>query len=156
MWYSMATGSQRLSVSAKKSASARWGTIARYVWAFPTTLVGLLFVPLTLLRGGSRRVVGGVLELHAPAIALVLRRCVPIPGGAAAMTLGHVVIGRDSRTLQVTRAHERIHVRQCEMWGPIFIPAYLLATLWAVGTGGHAYSDNRFERQAYAAQRHPH
>jgi hypothetical protein len=32
------------------------------------------------------------------------------------MTLGHVVIARDQDLLDLTRAHERVHVRQCERW----------------------------------------
>ena len=65
------------------------------------------------------------------------------------MTLGHVVIARDEHLLEETRAHERVHVRQCERWGPLFIPAYLAASLvlWLVGR--RAYEDNPFEREAY-------
>jgi hypothetical protein len=65
------------------------------------------------------------------------------------MTLGHVVLARDSDLLLVTRAHERIHVRQCECWGPLFIPAYVAASLWAWVTGRRPYKDNFFERQAF-------
>ena len=125
--------------------------LGRYIWASPNTLLGLLFAPLTLARG-QRLVVDGVLELHGPAIAWLLRRCVPLPGGAAAMTFGHVVIGSDARTLHLTRDHERAHVRQYETWGPFFIPAYFLASLWAWMTGGAAYADNYFERQAHDAE----
>jgi hypothetical protein len=72
----------------------------------------------------------------------------PIPGGAAAITFGHVVLGRDRRALEATRAHERVHVRQYETWGPAFIPAYVLASAWALARGGDAYERNRFERAA--------
>jgi hypothetical protein len=65
------------------------------------------------------------------------------------MTLGHVVIGRDRDCLDHSRAHERIHVRQAERWGPLFIPAYLLASLFAKLRGRDAYRDNPFEREAY-------
>lgn len=68
--------------------------------------------------------------------------------GADAMTLGHVVIGRDAMALEGTRAHERVHVRQYERWGPFFVPAYFLAGAWALLRGGHPYFDNRFEREA--------
>ena len=51
----------------------------------------------------------------------------------------------------ITRAHERVHVRQYEWWGPLFVPAYLLAGLWALIHGGHPYFDNRFEREARLA-----
>lgn len=95
------------------------------------------------------RVVDGVLEIHGPCIQWFLRRCIPIPGGAAAMTLGHIVIGRDQQCLDSTRPHERVHVRQCERWGPLFIPAYLFFSLRLLIRGGDAYRDNPFEREAY-------
>lgn len=69
------------------------------------------------------------------------------------MTLGHVVLGRDPRALAATRAHERAHVRQCEVWGPAFIPAYVLASVWALISGGGAYDGNYFERQARTCER---
>ena len=46
--------------------------------------------------------------------------------------------------------HERIHVRQCERWGPLFLPAYLLASAFIALRGGNPYLDNPFEREAYA------
>jgi hypothetical protein len=120
-----------------------------YLWTLPTTFIGLLFVPLAWIGGGEVRVVRGVIEIHGRWISSLLRRCVPIPGGASAMTLGHVVIGRDQFCLDISREHERIHVRQCQRWGPLFIPAYLAASLAAKLRGGDAYRDNRFEREAY-------
>ena len=41
--------------------------------------------------------------------------------------------------------------RQCERWGPLFIPAYLLASLWILFNprGRNPYFDNPFEREAY-------
>jgi hypothetical protein len=121
-----------------------------YAWALPTTIVGLLFLPPALLsRAGGARVVDGVLELHGSAVCFFLRRCTLLRGGASAMTLGHVVLGRDRRLLDLTRAHERIHVRQCERWGPLFIPAYLIASLLVLLRGGRPYEDNPFEREAY-------
>ena len=137
--------------------------IARYTWASPNTLLGLLFVPVALMpaigRPRSRwrtlgappriRVIDGVLEVHGPWIDTLLRRVVPIEGGAIAMTFGHVVIARDGRALEMSRAHERVHVRQCERWGPVFIPAYLLASAWAWWRGRGAYEGNAFEVEAY-------
>ena len=120
----------------------------RYLWASPNTLIGLLLVPSAMLPRGGIQIINGVLEAHGPFISAVLRHCVPIPGGACAITFGHVVLARDSRSLDATRAHERVHVRQCEMWGPAFIPAYLLAGLWGLMTGRGAYTGNYFERQA--------
>ena len=122
-----------------------------YAWALPTTAVGLLFLPAALFaRGGGARVVDGVLELHGGLVSLFLRHCTLLRGGASAMTLGHVVLGRDEHLLALTRDHERVHVRQCERWGPLFIPAYFVASLLVFLRGGRPYEDNPFEREAYA------
>jgi hypothetical protein len=124
-------------------------TVLRYLWALPNTLIGLVFVPFVLMAKGHASVVDGVVELHGPLLDVLLRRCIPIRGGASAITLGHVVLGRDQRCLDATRRHERVHVRQCEVWGAVFIPVYLLASLWAVMTGRGAYQGNYFEREAF-------
>jgi len=127
--------------------------IARYIWASPNSLVGLIFVPIIYLTRGGLEVVDGVLELHGPCIAWVLRHCVLMRGGAAAITFGHVVLGRDRQSLSFTRTHERVHVRQYERWGPLFIPAYLLASVWGVLTGEGPYYGNIFERAAMRIDR---
>lgn len=126
-----------------------------YLWALPITAIGLLLLPLTLFRGGRVRFVSGVLEAQGPAIAWILRRLVPLRGGARAMTLGHVVLGRTALDLLHTRAHERAHVRQTEMLGPLFAPAYFLAGVYAWLRGKRAYRDNVFERQARSAENAP-
>ena len=121
-----------------------------YLWTLPTTSVGLLLLLPTLLSGGGARWVDGVLEIHGGVAAFVLRRCTLLRGGASAMTLGHVVIGRTPELLDFTRRHERVHVRQAERWGPLFFPAYLIASLLVFLRGGRPYEDNPFEREAYA------
>lgn len=127
------------------------GRLWCYAWASPTTALGLAVVLLA-----SRRVrvsvVDGVIEAHGPAIAWALTHLTVLAGGASALTLGHLVMGRDSRALQSTRVHERVHVRQYEQWGPLFLPAYVVASAWTVATGGHFYLDNWFERQAFWAE----
>jgi hypothetical protein len=123
-------------------------TWLRYIWASPNSLIGLLFVPLVMLRKGQLQIVNGVLELHGPFISWVLSRCIPLPGGASAITFGHVVLGRDRESLSATRRHETVHVRQCELWGPAFIPVYLAAGLWGLITRTGAYHGNFFEREA--------
>jgi hypothetical protein len=119
----------------------------RYVWAAPATALGLGVAMLALPRGRAR-LVDGVIEAEGPLLDWALRRVIPLAGGAAAITIGHVVVGRDRAALDVTRPHERVHVRQYERWGALFVPAYLLASLWAWARGGHAYFDNAFERAA--------
>jgi hypothetical protein len=120
-----------------------------YVWAAPTTGLGMLVAAFALIRG-RLALVDGVVEAHGPVLRWLLRHLIPIQGGASAMTLGHVVLGRDADALDKTRLHERVHVRQCERWGPLFVPAYLAASLWAIARGRHPYWGNRFEREAYS------
>lgn len=122
-----------------------------YAWAFPATAFGLVLVAAAAATGARVGVVDGVLEAHGGVLTHILRRWVPLRGGASAMTLGHVVVGRDAAALERTRAHERVHVRQAERWGPLFIPAYFLASLLVALRGGHYYRDNRFERDAVAS-----
>ena len=121
----------------------------RYLWALPTTMLGLLLAAAALVTRGHARIVDGVLEVHGGVVRFLLQRCTPLRGGASAMTLGHVVLGRTEALLDLTRSHERVHVRQCERWGPLFVPAYLLASLAVRLRGGDAYRDNPFEREAY-------
>ena len=133
------------------SAVPRASSVVRYVWAAPTTALGLLVVLAGLWRAQAR-LVDGVLEAHGPTLAWLLLHLTLVPGGAAALTLGHVVIARDRRSLELTRGHERVHVRQCEeAWGPLFVPAYLAASLWAMLRGRSFYFDNRFEVEAFQA-----
>ena len=123
----------------------------RYLWAGPTTLIGIALACVSLRRG-HLAIVDGVIEAHGPFLNRALALFTPLARGVDAMTLGHVVIGRDARALELTRAHERVHVRQYELWGPLFVPAYLLAGICALMHGGHPYFDNRFEREARQAE----
>ena len=120
-----------------------------YLWALPTTCAGLLFLPFVRLSGGGYQVVDGVLELYGGIVEGFLRRGTLLEGGASAMTLGHVVLGRDLEALAWSRDHERVHVRQCERWGPLFLPAYVAGSLLAMLRGRRAYRDNPFEVEAY-------
>ena len=117
--------------------------ILAYAWAAPTTCVGLAAGALTLASGGAVRYRRGTLEFHGGFSRWFGRRC-----GFGAMTLGHVIIGRDPYLLDFCRDHEQAHVRQVERWGGAFIPAYLTASLWAWWRGEHYYFDNWFERDA--------
>jgi hypothetical protein len=119
----------------------RWPS---YAWAAPTTLMGLAGVVLA----EHVAVVDGVLEGHGPQIGRAFDLVAP-RRSIVAMTLGHVVLARSRAALDATRAHERVHVRQCERWGPFFVPAYVAASVAARLRGGDAYFDNRFEREAW-------
>jgi hypothetical protein len=127
-----------------------WWKPFLYLWAFPGSFAGLLLVPLAWTSGGGMQIVDGVLEAYGGYLTLVLRRPFWVSGPIAAITFGHVVLGCDLPTIERTRRHERVHVRQYERWGPFFIPAYVLASLWIGIWGGNAYLDNPFEVEAYA------
>lgn len=68
-----------------------------------------------------------------------------------AITLGHVVLAVDDLDV-TTEAHELAHIRQYERWGPLFVPAYLAASVGARLRGRHAYRDNPFEIDARRAE----
>jgi hypothetical protein len=117
-----------------------------YLWAFPTTIVGLLAGALTICSGGRVQARAGALEFYGGFARWLADRI-----GFGAMTLGHVIIGSDPWTLHLLREHEQAHVRQAERWGAAFIPAYLFASLLAWWRGGHYYRDNWFEVDARRA-----
>ncbi|HYN22076.1 MAG TPA: hypothetical protein VE078_14040 [Thermoanaerobaculia bacterium] len=120
----------------------------RYLWASPNTLIGLAFALAGLAGGARARVFRGVLEVHGPGIEWLLDRVALGRDSIQALTLGHVVLGRDRCALECTRVHEEVHVRQYERWGPAFLPAYAVASLLAVLRGDDPYLHNRFERAA--------
>jgi hypothetical protein len=114
------------------------------LWAFPVTAVGLLLALAALVTGGRARPVSGVLEVHGGCARWLLRR-----GGGAAMTVGHVILGRDATCLERSRGHDRVHVRQFEHWGPLLLPLYVLAGWVARRRGLDPHLDNPFEQEAY-------
>ena len=116
----------------------------RYLWAAPVSLLGLCLALPACLPRGHMRWHDGVLEVSGSAAASILGR-LPGVGPVAAITLGHVVIGRTPQALDAVRPHERVHVSQTERWGPLFLLAYPLASLWVWRRGGHPYRDNPFE-----------
>lgn len=120
-----------------------------YLWAAPATLLGLAAVGLAWCSGGKVRVVQGAIEAHGGWVTVFLRRGLPLLGRpAAAMTLGHVILGRDEACLAYSRRHEHVHVRQYERWGPLLVPAYFLASFILYVRGCDPYLDNPFEREA--------
>ncbi len=124
----------------------RLRTIAVYGWALPTTTLGLLAGLATLATGGAVQSRQGALEFHGGFSTWLANRV-----RFNAMTLGHVILGAHLLALDVCRDHEQAHVRQAEKWGLIFIPAYLLSSVWEWSRGRHYYLDNWFERDARRA-----
>ena len=120
-----------------------------HIWVLPNTLLGLPFAFFARLSGGGMQFTDGVLEAYGGRLRFLLMRPFWYCGPISAITLGYVVLGCDRPTLDRTRRHERVHVRQYERWGPFFIPAYVLAGAWVRFQGKNAYFDNPFEVEAY-------
>lgn len=118
-----------------------------YLWPSPCTLIGLAIGLLPFIGKRCYTFRRGTICFYGPAMRSLLSR-VPISGGAGAMTLGHVILAVDYPTFERTFEHEWIHVRQYVWWGPFFLPAYALCSLWQWSVGGDVYLDNAFERQA--------
>jgi hypothetical protein len=125
----------------------RLSLVFRHGWACPYTLLGLgvYWVPFL----GTRNIIRyrGTIGVVGPGVERILR-LVPIPGGAAALTLGHAILATSEDTFLSTWEHEWVHVQQYERWGPAFVPAYLVAGLWQRMRGRDAYWDNPFEVEA--------
>ncbi|HQS99187.1 MAG: hypothetical protein B7Y26_10510 [Hydrogenophilales bacterium 16-64-46] len=129
--------------------------LLRILWPLPVSAFGLLLALLARGSGGTWRRVAGVVEASGGWPARVLRAGLPFSGPVAAITFGHVVLGDSTASLDATRAHERAHVRQFERWGVLMLVLYPLAGALAWARGGDPYRDNRFEREARAAERKP-
>jgi len=128
----------------------RWACrFAGILWASPNSLLGLLIGAVGLLGGGRVRWRDGCLEFWGGGVTWFLQR---MPVSPAAMTLGHVILGLSPEMLSRAAEHERVHVRQYERWGPLFLPAYGLCSLWVWCRGGNAYMDNPFEVEAYTRE----
>ncbi|MCS7013761.1 MAG: hypothetical protein RMI34_06990 [Chloroherpetonaceae bacterium] len=118
--------------------------LLKYLWVLPATALGLLFVSLALCSGGRVQIVQGAVETCGGLVTLWLKLWC-----ATAMTIGHVILGQTPEALRATRLHEHIHIQQYERLGIFFIPAYFLASLWALLSGKHAYYGNPFEQEAF-------
>ena len=116
----------------------------------PWTLLGLVLAGCARVSGGRWRRCAGALEVHGGSLAAFCQSLPPFMRFDA-ITIGHVILGHDARTLDAVRAHEQVHLRQYERWGPLFVPAYLAASAWQWLRGRHPYRDNPFEREAYAS-----
>src|SRR6186997_3025981 len=89
-----------------------------FVWTSPNTLIGLVLGLGTFQR--PRLAHGAIIFDRAPRglTALMLR------ANRVAMTVGFVILSAHPLTGRLL-AHEQHHIRQYEVWGPLFIPVYL-------------------------------
>jgi hypothetical protein len=119
-----------------------------YAWASPNTAIGLVLGLVALTFRARVRSRHGAVEFFGGRLGALFA----MPRFACpfrAVTLGHVILGIDAAALDCARAHEHVHVRQYEQWGPLFLPAYAVSSLWQLARGRRCYRDNWFERQAY-------
>ena len=124
------------------------GSIARYVWAFPATVVGITFSLFALGAGATFHFVDGALEVAGGSVQRLIG-LLPVPLRFTAITLGHVIVGVDHDALRRARFHEHVHVEQYERWGVLFFPLYLASSFVQGLRGRHPYFDNCFEREAH-------
>lgn len=125
--------------------------LAAYLWAGPNTLLGIMAGLAAVCLGGNVRLVCGVAEFQGGLVGHFFAS-LPSTYRFSAITLGHTILGLDPESLDAVRRHEHVHVRQYERWGPFFLPAYALSSLWQLLCSRHVYRDNFFEREAYAAE----
>jgi hypothetical protein len=118
------------------------------LWASPYTLLGLLIGGVGLCTGGRARVRGRTIEFYGGGTKWFITH-LPLGQFTLALTLGHTILGQSTASLDISREHELVHVRQFERWGPFMGPAYLLSSLVLWLAGKRAYRDNPFEREAY-------
>ncbi|MCK6683143.1 MAG: hypothetical protein L6R30_12080 [Thermoanaerobaculia bacterium] len=128
---------------------------AAYLWASPVTLAGLFLAGIAVASRGQARSVEGVLEVHGGLVGRLLGQA----GGERlviyAITFGHVVLGESALSLERTRRHERVHVRQYERLGLFFPFFYFASSAWAWLSGKDPYFENTFEKEAFEAEREP-
>ena len=109
-----------------------------FVWTSPNTLIGLVLGLGTFQR--PRLAHGAIIFDRAPRglTALMLR------ANRVAMTVGFVILSAQPVTGPLL-AHEQHHIRQYEVWGPLFIPVYLVLAI------GYGYRRHPMEIRAQRA-----
>ena len=132
-----------------KSNHHRRRSLFAYVWVLPVTLLGLFFALVAYWLGASVKWRLGVLEVAGNTRTPLLRA---LSNQFDAITLGHVILGRNHGTLKRWRRHEHVHVQQYERWGTLFPVLYVLASFKALFTGKRFYWDNIFEVEARRLQ----
>ena len=123
--------------------------LLHYLWASPNTVVGLTVGLFGLLTGGKMQVIRGAVEFHGGGVRWLLRHSF-LGESTMAMTVGHTILGQTESSLAISRDHEHVHVRQYEIWGPFFVPAYGLSSLYLCCVKRDPYRDNPFEVEAYS------
>ena len=138
-------------MNASSHSSSSWKTTllrtAKFLWAAPCTVVGLVLAGFIVLAGGKAKWSNGALEVtyrnHYTSCGPLARK-LPFRG----IVFGHVILAVTRDELQTIGAHERVHVQQYERWGPLFFVAYAASSLWQLLHARDPYWYNHFETQA--------
>lgn len=120
--------------------SSRLGRVLAYLWASPSTLVGLVTGALSATLPHVDDGVVVFAGVRGP-VAMLLSR-----GGYAATTLGHVVLAQQQPS-PALMAHEMVHTRQAERLGPLMGPVYWYLLV------RYGYAHHPMERAARIAGR---
>jgi len=124
-----------------------WLKMAKLLWALPCSAIGLMVAAVPLVLGGSAKWSAGALEVtyrSSQGGCGKLASRLPF----RAIVFGHVIIAVTQQELIVIGPHERVHVAQYEVWGPLFLLAYPAASFWQLLNGRSPYWHNYFEVQA--------
>lgn len=118
--------------------------ILGYFWALPTTLLG--FALALLLLGWPFMLEGGAVWIRpagpwSPLAWWWARHFGTLTLGGCVITGGGTI---DDRLVR----HELRHFAQARVLGPLFVPVYLLCSLWALVTTGDGYWGNALEVDA--------
>lgn len=121
-----------------------------YLWAAPCSAAGLLISLLAILLGAKAQVRDGTLQVVGGRLAERIAR-LPTRLSILAFTNGHVIYAVSQTAMDSFRAHELVHVRQYERWGPLFPVLYLGSSLIQKLKGRDPYFSNCFEQAARKA-----
>jgi hypothetical protein len=117
---------------------------ARFLWALPASVVGVTLGVASLAE--PRYDEGTVVFEGTKGYLWALRKV-----GFTAQTWGQVILAY-GKLDPILRAHEREHVRQWTIWGPLFAIAYHAEGLRELVLRRGYYGGNYFERRARAVE----
>jgi hypothetical protein len=112
---------QRLATWVPEPPRSPVARLAAAVWASPLTVVGLLMAAAAARRPrwSAEHHCWLVESVRGPSGAALLTV------GAEANAIGQVVLSRSEASSPALLAHEAVHVRQAERFGPLLFPLYL-------------------------------
>jgi hypothetical protein len=125
----------------------QWMKFIKVIWAAPCSAIGLFLASMMLALGGKAVLSRGAVEVT---YRQSRASCGKLASGLRfrGIVFGHVILAVTAEELESIGPHERVHVAQYELWGPLFFVAYGLSSAWQWLNGRNAYWYNYFEIQA--------